>query len=214
MKFFIDTADLQQIKEVNNWFPIDGVTTNPSLVAKSGKDHKTLISAIAQVVKGPVSAEVLSTKALDMVEEGKSLHQIHPEVVVKLPLTQDGLIATRKLSAENIPTNLTLCFSALQALSVAKAGATYVSIFVGRLDDIGMDGMEVVAQVLGIFSQYPEIKTKVLVASVRHTAHVLQSATLGADIVTMPQKLFYQMVHHPLTDKGLAQFLKDAGKIK
>ena len=212
MKFFIDTADLQQIKEINQWFLLDGVTTNPTLVSKTGQEHHSLIRSISETIKGSVSAEVLSTSAEEMIKEARVLAGLHSQVVVKLPLTQHGLIATRQLSKENIPTNLTLCFSALQALSAARAGATFVSIFVGRLDDIGLDGMEVVSQVIHVFSHY-QMKTKVLVASIRHVSHVLAAAELGADIVTIPPALFLQMIQHPLTDKGLAQFLKSAGRL-
>ena len=211
MRFFVDTADLKQIKEINNWFPLDGVTTNPTLVAHSGEEHHSLISSICEAVKGSVSAEVLSTSSEEMLKEARVLSNIHSQVVVKLPLTQEGLIATRRLSGENISTNLTLCFSALQALAAARAGATFVSVFVGRLDDIGVDGMEIVAQIIQIFSQY-QIKTKVLVASVRHLSHVQAAAEMGADIITIPSALFLQMIQHPLTDKGLAQFLKSAGR--
>ncbi len=207
MRFFVDTADLEQIRKINNSFPLDGVTTNPSLVAKSGKNREELIRAISEEVKGPVSAEVLAVSEKDMLKEARTLAQIHPQVVVKLPLTPAGLATTRNL--QNISTNLTLCFSALQALMAARAGATFVSVFVGRLDDTGADGMEVVSQVIQIFSQY-KIKTQVLVASVRHVSHVLASAELGADIVTLPPALFWRMTEHPLTDKGLLQFLKDA----
>ena len=211
MKFFIDTAELDKIKEVNSWFTLDGVTTNPTLIAKSGKDHHDVIRSVCEVVKGPVSAEVLATSAEEMIKEAKTLAALHSQVVVKLPLTQEGLVATRALSGEGISTNLTLCFSALQAFAAARAGATFVSVFVGRWDDIGVDGMEIVAQVINIFSQY-QLKAKVLVASVRNVSHVLTAAELGADIVTLPPALFSQMVQHPLTDKGLAQFLKSARK--
>ena len=211
MKFFVDTADVKQIEEVNKWFPLAGVTTNPALVAKSGKEHHNLIRSICNIVRGPVSAEVLATSSKEMIKEAQVLAGLHPQVVVKLPLIQEGLKATRELNIKNISTNLTLCFSALQALAAAQAGATFVSVFVGRLDDIGLDGMEIVAQTIQIFSQY-QIKTKVLVASVRHLSHVLVAAELGADLITMPPALFIKMVEHPLTDKGLIQFLKAAGR--
>lgn len=212
MKFFIDTADIHQIKEINQWFPLDGVTTNPTLVAQVEQEHHHLIRSISEVVKGPVSAEVLSTSSEEMLKEARELAGLHSQVVVKLPLTQQGLVTTQLLKKENIPTNLTLCFSALQALAAARAGATFVSIFVGRLDDIGMDGMEVVSQVIHIFSHY-QVDTKVLVASVRHVSHLLAAAELGADVVTIPPALFSKMIQHPLTDKGLAQFLKSAGRL-
>ena len=212
MKFFIDTADIQQIKEVNQWFPLDGVTTNPTLVAQMDQEHHHLIRSISQLVKGPVSAEVLSTSSEEMLKEARELAGLHPQVVVKLPLTQQGLITTQLLRKENIRTNLTLCFSSLQALAAARAGATFVSVFVGRLDDIGIEGMEIVSQVIHIFSHY-QLDTKVLVASIRHVSHLLAAAELGADIVTIPPALFSQMIQHPLTDKGLTQFLKSAGRL-
>ena len=211
MQFFVDTADLKKIKEIHSWFPLDGVTTNPTLIANSGEEHHSLIHSICETVKGPISAEVLSTSSEEMIREARVLAGLHPQVVVKLPLIKEGLIATTCLSEKNISTNLTLCFSALQALSAAKAGATFVSVFVGRLDDIGVDGMEMVSQIVHIFSQY-QVKTKVLVASVRHLSHVLAALEIGADIVTIPPELFSKMVKHPLTDKGLAQFLKSAGR--
>ena len=213
MKFFADTADLKQIREINRWFPLDGVTTNPTLVAQTEEEHNKLIPSIAGVVKGPVSAEVLSTSLEGMLKEARVLAGLHPQVVVKLPLTKEGLQATCQLKKENIPVNVTLCFSALQALTAARAGATYISPFVGRLDDIGVDGMEVVAQIVTMFNHY-QIKTQVLVASVRHLSHILSAGELGADIVTIPPGLFLKMVQHPLTDKGLAQFLKDARSTK
>jgi len=211
MQFFADTADLKQIQEINKWFPLDGVTTNPTLVAGSGEEHHSLIRSVCEVVKGPVSAEVLSTDAEEMVKEACVLSSLHPQVVVKLPLNEQGLIATRLLKEKKISTNLTLCFSVLQALMAARAGAAFVSVFVGRLDDIGVDGMDVVSRIVPIFFRY-QMKTKVLVASVRHVSHVLAAAETGADIVTIPPSLFLQMVQHPLTDKGLAQFLASAGR--
>ena len=210
MKFFVDSADLKQIQEIYSWFPLDGVTTNPSLVAKSGKDHHQLIQSVCGLVKdGDISAEVLATDSEGMLKEARVLASLHSQVVVKLPLTKEGLIATHQLAKENIKTNLTLCFSPLQALLAAKAGATMVSVFVGRLDDIGADGMSVVEQTLQIFSNY-NLNTQVLVASVRNVFHVLTSAELGADIITIPPQLFPQLVEHPLTKIGLKKFLKDA----
>ena len=213
MLFFLDTADLKQIKEINSWFPLDGVTTNPTLVAKADIEPQSLYRSIAEAVEGPISAEVLSTSSEEMIKEGLRLSKIHPQIVIKLPLTKSGLLACRELSKKNISTNLTVCFSALQALTAARAGATFVSLFVGRLDDIGVNGMEIVSQVVSIFAQY-QIKSKVLVASIRNVSHVLTSAELGADVVTIPPLIFSQMIYHPLTDKGLAQFLESAGKIK
>ena len=213
MKFFIDSANLDQIKEVNSWFPLAGATTNPTLVAGSGEDHHSLIQNICLEVKGPVSAEVLATEAGGMVKEGRILSRLHKQVVVKLPLTKEGLVATRILNKENIRTNLTLCFSALQALTCAQVGATFVSIFVGRLDDIGGDGMEVVHQAIHILAQH-RLDTQVLVASVRHVSHILTSAELGVPFITIPPPLFLKMVQNPLTDKGLAQFLQSARRDK
>ena len=213
MKFFVDSADLKQIQEIYSCFPLDGVTTNPSLVAKSGKNHHQLIKSVCELVKGgAISAEVLATDTKGMLKEARVLAGLHSQVVVKLPLTKEGLVATHQLSKENIKTNLTLCFSPLQALLAAKAGATMVSVFVGRLDDIGADGMSVVEQTLQIFSNY-NLNTQVLVASVRSVFHILTSAEMGADIITIPPKLFPQLVEHPLTKTGLEKFLKDAGKI-
>ncbi len=210
MKFFVDSANLTEIKKIKSDFLLDGVTTNPSLVAKSGEEQYKVIRAICEEVKGPVSAEVLSTDADGMYKEAHQLAGIHEQVVVKLPLTKEGLLTTRKLFLEEkIKTNLTLCFSALQALSAAKAGATMVSIFVGRLDDIGLKGMEIVDQVINMFAYY-EFDTEILVASVRHSFHVLEAANLGADIVTIPPSLFPKLIEHPLTNIGLDQFLKSA----
>lgn len=216
MKFFIDTADLKQIKEVQSWCSIDGVTTNPSLVAKTlGVQHKEahyeLIKNISKEVKGPISAEVLSVLSHKMVEEAEELNQINSNIVIKLPLIKEGLKATRILYKKGIKTNLTLCFSALQALAAARAGATFVSVFVGRLDDIGVDGMDIVDQIIQIFSLNKILNTKVLVASVRSVSHIQIAAQLGADSITIPPALFLQMIKHPLTDKGLDQFLKAAG---
>ena len=210
MKFYIDSANTQEIQEaaLRGW--VDGVTTNPSLVAKSGKDHDALIAEICKIVKGPVSAEVLSVQADKMVQEGEALAKIASNVVVKVPMTEDGLIAVRKLTAKGIQTNVTLVFSAVQALMAAKAGATMVSPFVGRVDDIAGSGMQLVSQIVQIFENY-DFATDVLVASVRHPMHVVESALLGADAVTLPYSVMKGLLSHPLTDKGLAQFLKDAG---
>ena len=212
MKFFVDSADLEQIRDIHSWFPLDGVTTNPSLVSKSGQEHHQLICSVCEIVKGGmISAEVLAVDSAGMLKEARTLAGLHPQVVVKLPLTKEGLIACYQLSKENIKTNLTLCFSPLQALLAARAGASMVSVFVGRLDDIGAEGMSVVEQVLQIFSNY-NLNTKVLTASVRNISHILMSAEMGADIITIPPKLFPLLVQHPLTKTGLAQFLKDAKK--
>lgn len=209
MQFYIDSADIEEIRQANKRGWVDGVTTNPTLVAKTGRRHEDVIKDIAKEVKGLVSAEVISLKADDMVKEGLQLAKIGDNVVVKIPMCEDGLIAVRRLASEGIKTNVTLVFSPLQALLVAKAGATLVSPFVGRLDDISFDGMEVINQITQIFQNY-DLTTQVLVASVRHPVHIMQSALMGADIVTVPYKILQQIVNHPLTDKGIAQFLKDA----
>lgn len=212
MKFFIDTADIQEIRHANERGWVDGVTTNPTLVAKVGRPMKDVIKEICQTVTGPVSAEVLSTSAEDMYREGKELAKIHDNVVVKIPMTEEGLVVVRKFSSEGIKTNVTLVFSPLQALLVAKAGGTMVSPFVGRLDDISTPGMELIHQIKTIFANY-DFQTEILVASIRHNVHILESAMMGADIVTVPFKVMQNMLSHPLTDKGLETFLKDAQKI-
>ena len=208
MKLFVDTADLDQIKQIQQWCLLDGVTTNPALTAKQkGIKHSSLIRSICEAVpNGSISAEVLAVDAKGIEREGKELAAIHPQVVVKVPLIQEGLKAVQALAKKNISVNVTLCFSALQALMAARAGADIVSVFVGRLDDIGLRGMEVVEETKSIFADY-QIKTKVLAASIRHIAHVKDAALAGADIATIPPGLFLKMVQHPLTDKGLAQFL-------
>jgi transaldolase len=209
MKFFVDTADVNEIKELAGMGILDGVTTNPSLIAKSGRDFKEVVKEICGITKGPVSAEVTATDSAQMLKEGKVLAKIASNVVVKLPLTWDGLKACSKLTAEGIKTNVTLCFSANQALLAAKAGATYVSPFVGRLDDISEDGMQLIADICTIFSNYDALKTEVLVASVRSPMHVHHAALLGAHVATVPPAVLKQLVRHPLTDKGLAAFLED-----
>lgn len=209
MQFYIDTADIEEIRQANKRGWVDGVTTNPTLVAKTGRKHEDVIRDICKEVKGLVSAEVLSLDADEMVREGLALAKIADNVVVKIPMCEQGLIAVRRLASDGIKTNVTLIFSPLQALMVAKAGATLVSPFVGRLDDVGTDGMELISQITQIYENY-DLSTQVLVASIRHPIHVLQSAMIGADIVTCPYKVMQQLVNHPLTDKGIAQFLKDA----
>lgn len=211
MKFFIDTADLEEIKLANRYGRIDGVTTNPSLVAKVKKPFKEIIKEICKEVHGPVSAEVISLKSEEMVVEGRELAKIADNVVVKVPLTDEGLIAVKRFTAEGIRTNVTLCFSPLQALLAAKAGASMISPFVGRLDDIGQSGMDVVAQILEIYGKY-DFETEVLVASVRHPEHILTAALMGAHIATLPYKTMMQLSQHPLTDKGLKAFLDDWAK--
>ncbi len=211
MKFFIDTADIEEIRAANLRGWVEGVTTNPSLIAKSGKPFFDVIKAICKEVSGPVSAEVIALQAEEMVKEGKELAKLANNVVVKIPLTEDGLIAVRKLTAEGIKTNVTLCFNPVQALLVAKAGATMVSPFVGRLDDIGQNGMEMVRQIVTIYQNY-DFATEVLVASVRSPMHILDAAEMGADIATIPFKVMQQMTQHPLTDKGIKLFMDDWNK--
>jgi transaldolase len=210
MKFFIDSADVKEIQEAVKRGWVDGVTTNPSLIAKTGRSREEVIADICKIVDGPVSAEVIAVDAEGMVTEGKKLAKIADQVVIKIPLIEEGLIAVKKLTAEGIQTNVTLCFSPLQALLAAKAGATMVSPFVGRLDDIGHMGMDLIEQILEIYDRY-EFATEVLVASVRSPTHVLEAALMGAHIATIPFKVMQQLAKHPLTDKGLEQFLKDAG---
>ncbi|MDD8018486.1 MAG: fructose-6-phosphate aldolase [Bacteroidota bacterium] len=208
MKFFIDTANLAEIKEANSLGVLDGVTTNPSLVAKEGKEFIPLLKEICAVVNGPISAEVVAMDFDGMMKEGKELAKIHDNIVIKLPLIKDGLKAAKAFSVEGIKTNVTLCFSANQALLAAKAGATYISPFVGRLDDISTDGMQLIEQIVTIYNNYG-YQTEVLVASVRHPIHVVQAAMIGAHVCTMPLKVIDQLIKHPLTDIGLERFLAD-----
>lgn len=208
MKFFIDTGDINEIKESYSWGVVDGVTTNPSLVAKSGIGQKELITEIAKIVNGPISAEVIATDYEGMVKEASELIKIHDNVVIKLPMTLEGLKALKWCSDNNIKTNVTLIFSANQALLAAKNGATYVSPFIGRLDDIGQTGMEVIEEMRVIFDLY-SFKTQILAASIRHTEHVKQSALLGADVATIPFNVLKSLVSHPLTTIGLEKFLAD-----
>jgi transaldolase len=210
MKFFVDTADVEEITELAATGLLDGVTTNPSLVAKSGRNFLQVIREICELVEGPVSAEVTALTTEAMLAEGRRLAELAPNVCVKLPLTWDGLKACRTLSEEGTKVNVTLCFTPAQALLAAKAGATFVSPFVGRLDDIGQDGMQVIAEIVEIFRNYRgALNTEVLVASVRHPGHVIEAARLGADVATMPPKILQQLIQHPLTEKGLAAFLRD-----
>lgn len=211
MKFFIDTANLEEIRQANMRGWVDGVTTNPSLIAKENKPFHELIRDICKEIPGPVSAEVISLQHEEMFREGKELAKISDNVVVKIPMCEDGMIAVKKLTAEGIKTNVTLVFSPLQALLAAKAGATMVSPFVGRLDDIGSDGMAMVGQVIQIYDQY-DFETEVLVASVRGPMHLQFAAEMGADIATIPFKVMQQMTAHPLTDKGIKQFMDDWNK--
>ncbi len=208
MKFFVDSADIDAIRELNDTGLVDGVTTNPSLIAKSGRDFVQVVTEIAALVDGPVSAEVTATDAPTMIAEGRKLAKIADNIAVKVPLTMDGLKTCKVLTSEGTMVNVTLCFSANQALLAAKAGATFISPFVGRLDDLGQDGMQLIADILEIYDNYT-FETEVLVASVRHPVHVLESARLGADVVTLPPDVLKKLADHPLTDKGLAAFLAD-----
>jgi transaldolase len=213
MDLYLDTAEVSEIREIASWGVLGGVTTNPSLVAKSGRGFEEVIREISAIVQGPVSAEVTATEAAAMIAEGRKLAAIDPNVVVKLPTIVEGLKACKALSAEGIRVNMTLIFSANQALLAAHAGAWCVSPFAGRLDDISWDGMDLVAEIAQIFDIHA-IGTRVLAASIRHPMHVLQAAKAGADIATMPAKVFQQLIQHPLTDKGLQQFLADWEKSK
>jgi transaldolase len=208
MDFFLDTANLEEIETGLAWGMVDGITTNPSLIASQGKPYLPTVKAIAELVPGPVSGEVLATDYDGMLEQGRTLAALAGNVVVKLPLSPAGLRAVRTLSQEGVRTNVTLCFSAAQALLAAKAGASYISPFVGRLDDVGHDGMELIQQIVEMYSNYT-FSTQVLVASVRHPLHVVQSAEIGADVATIPFKVLEQLYRHPLTDLGLDRFLAD-----
>jgi len=208
MKFFLDTANVKEIQEAASLGLLDGVTTNPSLVAKEGRSFKEMLIEICKIVDGPISAEVVSLEANAMVKEGKELAKIHKNIVVKVPLIAEGLKATKRMASEGIKVNVTLCFSPTQALLAAKAGAWCVSPFIGRLDDISSNGMELIRQILTIYRNY-DFKTQVLVASVRHPQHVVEAALAGGHICTMPFSIFQQMVKHPLTDNGLKKFLAD-----
>ena len=208
MRFFIDTANIEEIKEANELGVICGVTTNPSLIAKEGRDFIEVVKEITTIVDGPISAEVISLDHKGMVEEADKLSKIHENIVIKLPMTLEGLKATKILSQKGIKTNVTLIFSATQALLAARAGATYVSPFVGRLDDIGQDGLSLIEEIVDIFN-VNAIETQIIVASVRNPIHVAQAARMGADIATVPYKVITQMTRHPLTDKGIENFLKD-----
>jgi transaldolase len=209
MKFFVDTADVKEIRDLASIGLLDGVTTNPSLIAKSGRDFREVIAEICAIVDGPVSAEVIALDADGMIKEGKSLAKIAKNVTVKVPLTVDGIRACKALSDDGIMVNVTLCFSAAQAILAAKAGAAFISPFVGRLDDIGQDGLNLIADIVQIYRQYETITTEVLVASVRHPVHVVEAAKMGADVATVPAKTLWQLFQHPLTDRGLEAFVKD-----
>jgi transaldolase len=212
MKFFIDTADLDEIRELSQTGLVDGVTTNPSLIAKSGLKMAKVIEDICSIITGPVSAEVTATDLENMLKEGRYLAKIASNVAVKVPLTPDGLKACRTLSKEGTMVNVTLCFSAAQAILAAKAGAKFISPFIGRLDDLSQNGMELIEDICAIYANYPHFETEVLVASIRHPFHVVQAARLGAEVATIPPKVLRQMYHHPLTTLGLEAFLADWSK--
>lgn len=208
MKFFIDTANIDEIREASAMGLLDGVTTNPSLVAKEGKDFKQLLNEIVKIVDGPISAEVVSTDFEGMIKEAEELTKIHKNIVIKIPLIPEGIKAVKKLSSMGIKTNVTLCFSASQALLAAKAGATYISPFVGRLDDISHSGMQLIDQIVTIYRNYG-FATQVLVASIRHPLHLVEAAEIGADVATIPFAVIKKLFNHPLTEKGLEKFLSD-----
>jgi len=208
MKLFLDTANVEEVRTAARWGILDGVTTNPTLVAKEGRQFREVLRDITQIVEGPVSAEVISTKADEMVREGRDLASIHPNIYVKIPMTTEGLQATRRLRSEGIRVNMTLVFSPLQALLCAKVGATFVSPFIGRLDDHGQTGMDLIREIATIYRNY-QFSTEILVASVRHPVHVKEAALVGAHICTMPFSVLEKLPRHPLTDLGLERFLKD-----
>jgi len=213
MKFFLDTANLDEIREAASFGVLDGVTTNPSLMAKEdGDDYHAVLKEICGIVGGPVSAEVVAEASDEMIRQGRAFARLSEHIVVKIPMTPEGMKAVKALSADDIKTNVTLCFSANQGLVAAKAGATYISPFVGRLDDAGMDGMQVVADLVDIYERYA-FPTQVLAASIRHPMHVVEAARLGADVSTMPYKIFQQLFKHPLTDVGIELFNRDWAKV-
>ncbi len=208
MKLFIDTANIDEIKEINDWGVICGVTTNPSLIAKEGRDFKEVIKEITTILDGPISAEVISLEKDGMIEEARELAKIHTNIIIKIPMTSEGLRAVKVLSEEGIRTNVTLVFSPSQALLAARAGATYVSPFIGRMDDIGNEGIDIIEDIAEIYDYY-NIETEIIAASIRHPMHVLDAAKKGSHIATIPYKVFLQMVEHPMTDIGIDKFLKD-----
>tara|TARA_B000000565_G_C23771697_1_gene372484 strand:+ start:887 stop:1549 length:663 start_codon:yes stop_codon:yes gene_type:complete len=215
MEFFLDTADVDEIREIAAWGILDGVTTNPSLIKKSGRDFKQVVAEIASICDGPISAEVTALDTEGMVEQALELKGELPEnVIIKIPCTPEGLAATKILTEKGIKTNVTLIFSTSQALMAAKAGATYVSPFIGRIDDTGHEGMNLIAEIMTTWENYPEITTKVLAASIRHPTHLLQCLQLGAHTATMPAKIFRQLIKHPLTDKGIDGFMKDWAEVE
>ena len=215
MEFFLDTADVDEIREIAAWGILDGVTTNPSLIKKSGRDFKEVVREIAGICSGPISAEVTAMDTQGMLEQARQLKSELPEnVIIKIPCTPEGLAATKVPTEEGVDTNVTLIFSASQALMAAKAGATYVSPFIGRIDDTGHDGMNLIAEIMETWSKYDSITTKVLAASIRHPTHVLQCMQLGAHTATMPAKIFRQLMKHPLTDRGLEGFMRDWAEVE
>ena len=215
MEFFLDTADVDEIREIASWGILDGVTTNPSLIKKSGRDFKQVVAEIASICEGPISAEVTAMDTDGMVQQALELKNELPQnVIIKIPCIPEGLAATKILTEKGIKTNVTLIFSAAQALMAAKAGATYVSPFIGRIDDTGHDGMTLIAEIMETWNNYPDITTKVLAASIRHPTHVLQCIQLGAHTATMPTKIFRQLIKHPLTDKGIDGFMKDWAEVE
>ncbi len=213
MKIFIDTANIDEIKEANSWGILDGVTTNPSLCAREGREFRSSIKEIAAIVDGPISAEAVCTDRAGIIDEARELTSIAPNIVVKIPITEQGLAATKQLSAEGIKVNMTLVFSANQALLAAKVGATYASPFLGRLDDIGHDSIAILYDMVNIFQNY-DFETQIIAASVRHPLHVTKAAEIGVDAATVPFKILKEMVKHPLSDRGINKFLKDWEKIK
>jgi transaldolase len=213
MRLFIDSANVDEIREVSDWGVISGVTTNPSLIAKEGRNFFQVVQEICSIVDGPISAEVVSLKAQDMIPEAEALAAIHPNVIIKVPMTEEGLKAVSILSRQGIKTNVTLVFSANQALLAARAGAAFVSPFVGRIDDVGQDGIQVVAETVQVFAQHG-LETEIIAASIRHPLHVLDAAKVGSDIATVPYGVLKKMVRHPLTDVGVDRFLKDWETVK
>ncbi len=211
MQFFIDTGDIKEITEASKWGIVDGVTTNPSLIASTGRKQEDVIKEIAQIIDGPISAEVIATDKENMLKEAQELVKIHENIVIKLPLTMDGIAACKFLTDNNIKTNVTLCFSSNQALLAAKAGATYISPFIGRLDDIGHDGMALIEEIRNVYDNYGYM-TEILAASIRHPTHVRDASFLGADVATMPFKVLKSLYAHPLTENGLEKFLSDHQK--
>ncbi|MGC5325684.1 fructose-6-phosphate aldolase [Brevibacillus sp. SYSU BS000544] len=213
MRFFIDTANVEEIREIHDWGVVAGVTTNPSLVAKEGRDFIETLKEIFDIVDGPISAEVISTDAKGMIEEGEKLASLSKNIVVKIPMTEDGLKAVKALAKRKIKTNVTLIFNANQALLAARAGATYVSPFLGRLDDIGHDGLKLISEIADIFAIH-DIETEIIAASIRHPLHVTEAARRGSHIATIPYKVFKQLLQHPLTDSGIEKFLADWGTMQ